>query len=78
VKKKLSCQYLENLGEDEIVSLKTAMNQLQYDTKEPEEWATYLGQLYVNRYGYPSGYDTYFGIGSSLIYYFKNSEEQAE
>lgn len=78
MKRKIFCPYIDNLGKDEIDSLKAAMNQLQYDTKEPEEWATYLGQFYVSRYGYPSAYDTYFGIGSSLIYYFKKSEEQAK
>ncbi|MBD2441003.1 hypothetical protein [Nostoc sp. FACHB-110] len=77
--KKTTNKYLENLLPDEIDSLKASMNQLNYEVEgDSEDWATELGKLYVSRYGYPSDYDTYFEIGSSLIYYFKKSEEQSK
>ncbi len=69
-----TCEYLENLSIDEIDSLKASMNQLNYEVEgDSEDWATELGKLYVSRYGYPSDYDTFFGIGCTLIYYFKRS-----
>ena len=77
--KKTTNKYLENLLPDEIDSLKASMNQLNYEVEgDSEDWATELGKLYVSRYGYSSDYDTYFGIGSSLIYYFKKLEEQSK
>lgn len=73
----ITCDYLKDLLSDEIDSLKCSMNQLMYEnTGDSEDCATELGKLYVSRYGYKSDYDTYFGIGASLIYCFKNSQEQ--
>ncbi|MBD2302285.1 hypothetical protein [Nostoc sp. FACHB-190] len=52
------------------------MNQIHYEVdSDSENWATELGKLYVLRYGYPNDIDTFLGIESSLIYYFKKTEE---
>jgi hypothetical protein len=65
-------KYLEDLPQESIDRLKFVMNTVEYE--DSEDWATKLGQYYVRNFGRPSEYDSFFGVGASLIKAFK--EEQ--
>ena len=63
-------KYLENLHPVAINSHKAvivAQSILHEDDEDAEAWTTDVGKQYVAMHGYKSDYDTFFGIGSSIM-----------